>query len=96
MSTARMREAHSVGCAGSGAAAAPGAAGWLGLAAAPTFAVMALWTGYSGLEADVLCMSSHSALSLHGMAAMYALMCVFHLAPWLKLVSDRRPGAHLS
>jgi hypothetical protein len=82
-----MSEARSVR-AGSGDAAAPGAAGWLGLAAAPTFAVMALWTALSSGQPDMLCMSNASPLN--GMALMYALMCAFHAAPWLKLIAGRR------
>jgi hypothetical protein len=61
MSNALMSETGSDGRAGSGDAAAPAAAGWLGLPAAPTFAVMALWTGYSGSQTDTLCMSNHIA-----------------------------------
>ena len=34
---------HDVGACTGGGAAAPGLARWLGLAAAPTFALMALW-----------------------------------------------------
>jgi hypothetical protein len=67
-------------------AAAPGAAGWLSLAAAPTFAVMALLTVISG-AADVMCSAANSGTSLSGMAPMYLLMSAFHLAPWLKLLS---------
>jgi hypothetical protein len=67
---------------------------WLGLAAAPTFAVMALLTTMSGGgPADMLCAAARSASPLGGMAAMYLLMSAFHLAPWLKLVSTRRNGA---
>jgi hypothetical protein len=70
-------------------AAALGAAGWLSLAAAPTFALMALLTVALGSGgADMLCSAAHvSALS--GMASMYLLMSAFHLAPWLKLISSR-------
>jgi hypothetical protein len=85
------------GRVGSGHAAAPGAAGWLGLslslAAAPTFALMALWTVMSGGQPDMLCMSMHDASPLNGMALMYALMSAFHAAPWLKLISSRRSAA---
>ncbi|MGO1081064.1 hypothetical protein [Inquilinus sp. CA228] len=63
-----------------------GAAGWLHLAAAPTFAVMALVTGVSGGEADVLC-SAMGASPLAGMVPMYLLMSVFHAAPWLRLIT---------
>jgi hypothetical protein len=60
---------------------------WLSLAAAPTFAVMALLTGVGG--ADRLCSAVHGA-PMGGMAAMYALMSAFHSPPWLKLICRRR------
>ncbi|MBM3651075.1 MAG: hypothetical protein FJX11_25155 [Alphaproteobacteria bacterium] len=63
-----------------------GPAYWLGLAAAPVFASMALVSGLSGSEA-VLCGSAHAGSAVTGMPVMYALMAVFHLAPWLKLTS---------
>jgi hypothetical protein len=75
-------------------AAALGAAGWLGLAAAPTFAVMALLTYVSGGDADMMCSGAQSPLS--GMVPMYALMSAFHSAPWLKLISRRRSAARRS
>jgi hypothetical protein len=78
-------------CAGGGRATS-GVAGWLGLAATPAFALMALWTCVSGGQSDILCMSMHDASPLGGMVPMYVLMAVFHLAPWLKLVSSRRSG----
>ena len=71
-------------------AAAPGAAaGWLGLAAAPTFAVMALLTCVPGADADMMCSGAHGASPLSGMVPMYLLMSAFHSAPWLKLISRR-------
>jgi hypothetical protein len=82
-------------CSGGGAirgrnAAALGAADWLGLAAAPTFAGMALLTvGYGG-PADMLCSAPHHAAPFGGMATMYLLMSAFHTASWLKLLSGRR------
>ena len=51
-----------------------GAAGWLALAASPTFALMA---------------SGSNILPVDGMTAMYLLMSLFHLSPWLKLASGR-------
>jgi hypothetical protein len=55
--------------------AALGAAGWLSLAAAPTFAIMALFTGVLGSgRADMLCSPAHGASPLHGMVWMYVLM----------------------
>jgi hypothetical protein len=91
MGKARMRGAQFRGCVGSGSKSAPGAAGWLSLAAAPVFALMALWTGLFG-QADVLCLSMHDA-SLNGMVLMYTLMSIFHTAPWMKLFSSRRNAA---
>lgn len=73
--------------AGSGSAA-PGPTGLIAFAAAPTFALMALWTGLSGGQPDMFCMQSASPLG--GMTLMYALMSAFHIAPWLKLVTGRR------
>ncbi|MGH6711071.1 MAG: hypothetical protein ACREEK_19120 [Bradyrhizobium sp.] len=74
----------------SGSDAAIGAADVLYLAAAPTFAIMALLTSVLGGGAlDALC---SSASPLSGMAPMYLLMSAFHLAPWLKLISRRRNG----
>ena len=79
-----------------GHAAALGAAGWLGLAAAPTFAVMALLTGVlGGGHMATMCSSAQDASALGGMAPMYVLMSAFHSAPWLKLISAR-PGARRS
>jgi hypothetical protein len=69
--------------------AALGAADWLSLAAAPTFALMALLTGVLGGPADVLCAAMQDASPLSGMAPMYLLMSAFHLAPWLKLIFSK-------
>jgi hypothetical protein len=79
---------------GASKVAALDAAGWLLLAAAPTFVVMALLTGVldSG-GADMLCSPAHDASPLNGMVWMYVLMSAFHSAPWLKLISSRRNGA---
>ena len=74
-------------------AGARGMADWLCLAAAPTFAVMALLTGvFGGVAADLLC-SAQGASPLSGMVPMYLLMSAFHVAPWLKLTSRRRNRA---
>ena len=71
-------------------AGALGAADWLSLAAAPTFAIMALLTDVPGGEAlNMLCGSGHGVSPLAGMAPMYLLMSAFHSAPWLKLISPR-------
>jgi hypothetical protein len=76
-----------------GHAPALGAAGWLGLAAAPTFAIMALLTGVGGGPPDMLCSAAQDASPLSGMVPMYLLMSAFHSAPWLKLISGRRKAA---
>jgi hypothetical protein len=93
-----MSETHT-GIRGSGAihcengnTAAIGAAYWLRLAAAPTFAIMALLTGVGGGPPDVLCAAARAASPLSGMVLMYLLMSAFHSAPWLKVISSRRGG----
>lgn len=69
------------------------AAGWLGLAAAPTFALMAGWTGVpGGGRMDMACPAAHGLWLPGSMALMYGLMSVFHLAPWLKRAARRRHG----
>jgi hypothetical protein len=70
-----------------------GAADWLCLAAAPTFAIMAVVTGVFGGPSDVLCSAAQDAAPLSGMVPMYLLMSAFHSAAWLKLISTRRSGA---
>jgi hypothetical protein len=70
---------------------------WLSLAAAPTFAMMALLTWIDGGGTpDMLCSVAQGASPLTGMVAMYWLMSAVHLAPWLSLLSRRRSGAGLS
>jgi len=67
-----------------------GASGWLGLAAAPSFALMALISGMWGRAGpDMLCSAMPGESVLGGMIPMYLLMSVFHAAPWLKLISGR-------
>lgn len=70
-------------------------AGWLPLAASPTFALMAL------VEANAppspLCMPVPAGLPFGGMVWMYLLMSLFHLSPWLKLAGGppRKNGQSL-
>ena len=66
-----------------------GAAEWLHLAAAPSFASMALLTGMlDAAQPDLVCAAAAQHVSpLSGMVLMYLLMSVFHAAPWLKLMS---------
>ena len=97
-----MSEAYSGGSASgairheSSPVHALGAAGWLSLTAAPTFAIMALLTGLGGGPPDMLCAVAHEASPLSGMVPMYLLMSGFHSAPWLKLISSRRNTILLS
>ncbi|MGA8899792.1 hypothetical protein [Bradyrhizobium sp.] len=62
---------------------------WLHFAAAPTFAIMALSTvvHVSG-QPNALC-SAAGGFWPGGMASMYFLMALFHMTPWLKLISRR-------
>jgi hypothetical protein len=84
------------GAARCGNASALGAADFLCLAAAPTFAIMALLTGVlGGGPRDMLCSATQDASLPSGMVPMYLLMSAFHSVPWLKLVSSRRSGAGL-
>ena len=78
------------GCAIRGKAAGIPAASLLPLASTPTFVVMALWSALAGDPAEMMCGSGGGAFHLNGMAAMYALMSVFHVSPWLTLLSNWR------
>jgi hypothetical protein len=68
-------------CAGSGNAAAFGAADWLCLAAAPTFAIMALLVLRGG-PPDMLCSATRDVSPLSGRVPMYLLMSAFHSGPY--------------
>jgi hypothetical protein len=81
---------HDVENRAGGGNAAPDLARWLGLAAAPTFAIMALWTGFFSGQQDMLCMAMQSSSPMNGMTVMYLLMSAFHATPWLRLISSRR------
>lgn len=101
MSKAHMSEARTGGEVWSAirnkcGVAASGAASLLSLAAAPTFAVMAMLTSVPGSAPGMLCSAGHHASLLSGMALMYLLMSAFHVAPWLALISGRRGGARKS
>ena len=93
-----MTEVCSVNAAADGgregreAVAASHLARWLGLAATPTFALMAVLTAVlGGGSADMLCSAGHGAM-LGGMVPMYLLMSAFHSAAWLRLISGRQGG----
>jgi hypothetical protein len=65
-----------------------GAVRLLSLAAAPTFAVMALLTAVHGDGMpDMICSAAREGSVMTGMVPMYLLMSAFHLGPWLKLLS---------
>ena len=69
---------------------------WLSLAAAPTFAFMALLSATTGGGALEEFCSSAGASPLGGMIPMYLLMSAFHSTPWLRLIArafaQLRPG----
>ncbi len=67
-----------------------GLAGWLGLAAMPTFAIMGLVSGVSNGGQMMMCGGpAMTASPLGGMAVMYLLMSVFHATPWLRMISGK-------
>jgi hypothetical protein len=81
-----------VSCDDEGNAAARSIVRWLSLAAAPTFAIMALLAAVAGSSPlDTFC-SAANASPVGGMVPMYLLMSAFHSAPWLKLISGWRSG----
>ncbi|MDE5445853.1 hypothetical protein GWG65_31495 [Bradyrhizobium sp. CSA207] len=83
------------GASRDGVVAARHLARWLGLAATPTFAIMALLTAALGGDAaDMLCSAGRGSL-LGGMVPMYLLMSAFHASAWLRLISERRGATHL-
>jgi hypothetical protein len=93
MTAALDKTSHSSGASDN--ESAPGPGDWLSLAAAPTFAVMALLSAvHAGGSFDTFCSTAHGGLHLTGMTSMYLLMSAFHSAPWLRLLSSRRtaPG----
>ena len=64
------------------------AAGWIGLAGSPTFALMA-WIAATDAPRMTICTTASDMLPINGMAWMYLLMSLFHLSPWLKLAAGR-------
>lgn len=63
-------------------------ADWIALAAAPTFAIMALLTRVYG--SDMICGMGPDTSLLTGMVPMYLLMGLFHSSPWFKLLGRTR------
>lgn len=68
-------------------------AGWLSLAASPTFALMAGIT-VIGSPSMTMCSAAPSWGAVNDMALMYLLMSLFHLPPWLRLLSPRFAAPH--
>lgn len=65
-----------------------GTAAFLSLAAAPTFATLALLSALPvGGPIDGLCTGQHGGSPFTSMALMYGLMAAFHAAPWLRLIA---------
>jgi hypothetical protein len=51
---------------------------------------MALLTAIEGGgSANIICSAAHGGSPIGGMIPMYALMSVFHSAPWLRLIGAR-------
>lgn len=68
----------------------PDMSGMLRLAAAPTFALMG---GIAAVSTPgmTICTAALPWSPINDMALMYLLMAIFHLPPWLVLVSARLP-----
>jgi hypothetical protein len=81
--------AISIGGGNHGAAIARVAADWLGLVAAPAFAMMALMTVCLGGGMEPLCSATPFGSLMSGMVPMYVLMGAVHSAPWLRLSLGR-------
>ena len=88
LSSKRAQESPS---AGASAGNTRSMADWLGLAATPTFALMALLTA-ANASTDMACASMPGTFTLDGMVTMYLIMGAFHLPPWLRLLSSRSRG----
>lgn len=67
--------------------------GRLGFAATPTFALMA-WISAIGTPGMAMCSVALPLAPINDMALMYLLMSLFHLSPWLKLLSRRFAAPH--
>ncbi len=91
VASACARASRAIGLERLIAAGAIGAADGLHFAAAPTFAIMALLTGFdSGGASHWLCSAAHDASPFGGMALMYGLMALVHSPPWLKAAARQR------
>jgi hypothetical protein len=63
---------------------------WLSLAAAPSFALLALQNQNQRGEMPAFCAALQAGSPLTGMVPMYLLMSIVHMTPWLKLLARRR------
>ena len=64
--------------------------GWLGLAASPSFAALAIVSAAQASEPTLpLCAAMPPGPAIGGMTLMYGLMSLFHAAPWFNLLGDR-------
>jgi hypothetical protein len=77
---------------GTGAWQLRAVAGWIALAASPIFALMA-WIAANDARPIALCSPGSGILPIDDMTAMYLLMSVFHLRPWLGLFAAARGPA---
>ena len=68
------------------------AADWLGLAAAPAFAMMALTTVSLSGGMEPLCSATPFGSLMSGMVPMYLMMSAVHVSPWLRLITSARGG----
>ncbi|MGF1624570.1 MAG: hypothetical protein ACFCVH_06775 [Alphaproteobacteria bacterium] len=59
----------------------------LALAASPTFVLMAGLAAVDSAAVSLICGGGTGLSALTGMPAMYLLMSVFHVGPWLRLAA---------
>lgn len=89
MSATQIARETPIGAGRGGRETAPRLVGWLGLAAAPTFALMGLRTALFGAHPSMLGTAMRSSSAMSGMTLMYLLMSVFHSSPWVKMLASR-------
>jgi len=67
----------------------PDIANGLRLAAAPTFALMAVLNAMArDGRSDMICSAMPAGAPLGDMTIMYLLMCAFHLVPWIRRIGS--------